>query len=133
MRNASPSTSRRSKNPVPVIEVSGRTYPVDIVYRSLVPEDDEPEIDAVSGVRLAVQECARRGSGDMLVFLPTERDIHEAVKLLEVDEDPRRFAGARDGDSAAVRPSSRANASSRSSNRAASAASSWPRTSPSPR
>ena len=72
-----------SKNPVPVIEVSGRTYPVDIVYRSLVPEDDEPEIDAVSGVRLAVQECARRGSGDMLVFLPTERDIHEAVKILK--------------------------------------------------
>ena len=71
------------KNPVPVIEVSGRTYPVDIVYRSLIPEDDEPEIDAVSGVRLAVQECARLGSGDMLVFLPTERDIHEAVKILK--------------------------------------------------
>lgn len=68
---------------VPVIEVQGRTYPVEIVYRSLVPEEDEPEIDAVSGVRLAVQECARRDSGDMLIFLPTERDIHEAVKLLK--------------------------------------------------
>ena len=68
---------------VPVIEVKGRTYPVDILYRPLRAEDsDEEELDPITAVRRAVEELGRKDRGDMLVFLPTERDIHEAVKLL---------------------------------------------------
>lgn len=68
---------------VPVIEVKGRTYPVEVLYRPLRAEDsDEDELDPITAIRQAVHEMARRDRGDMLVFLPTERDIHEAAKLL---------------------------------------------------
>jgi len=71
-----------ARGPAPVIEVSGRTYPVEIRYRPLTPDEDgnEPEWeDAVAG---AVDELTRAGPGDILLFMPTERDIHEMVKML---------------------------------------------------
>src|SRR4051812_48488494 len=61
--------------PAPIIEVSGRTYPVETLYRPLVESDDGQEIDTVRGVADAVEEVCRLGGGDVLVFLPTERDI----------------------------------------------------------
>lgn len=68
--------------PAPVIEVSGRSYPVEIRYRPVEPEEgaDEPDMDRA--IREAVDEVAQQGPGDILLFMPTERDIHEAAKIL---------------------------------------------------
>jgi len=65
--------------PAPVIEVSGRTYPVEIRYRP--PEDEERELD--EAIVDAVAELAReRADGDILVFLPGEREIRDAAEAL---------------------------------------------------
>ena len=72
---------RSDLGPAPVIEVSGRTYPVEVRYRP--PEDNEDQLfDPLRGVADAVDELCRTGSGDLLVFLPTERDIREAAHKL---------------------------------------------------
>ncbi len=85
----------RSGQPAPVIEVSGRTYPVDVVYRPPRAGDGE-EVDTGQEVVTAVEEAVRRGPGDALVFLPTQRDIGEVARLLR----GRRLPGG----SAAVLP-----------------------------
>ena len=55
----------------PVLEVSGRTYPVEIRYRPLAETDeDEAEIDMPDAIVDAADELARLGNGDILVFLP---------------------------------------------------------------
>lgn len=74
----------------PIIEVSGRTYPVEIRYRPLDPaeiEDDGIEvtadpIDQTTGICRAVEELAREGRGDILVFLAGEREIRDAADAL---------------------------------------------------
>ncbi len=67
----------------PVIEVSGRTYPVEVLYRPLdADEESGNEPDMSDAVLSAIDELARHGPGDMLVFLPTEREIRETAKLL---------------------------------------------------
>ncbi|HEX3764495.1 MAG TPA: ATP-dependent RNA helicase HrpA [Kofleriaceae bacterium] len=64
----------------PVIEVSGRTYPVDVLYRP--PRDDETDLaDAVANTVNEIAEMDPRG--DMLVFLPGEREIREAAAEIE--------------------------------------------------
>ena len=68
--------------PAPIIEVSGRAYPVETLYRPLSQEDDDFELDPVQGVLRGVDELASRGPGDILVFLPTERDILEVSHKL---------------------------------------------------
>ena len=70
----------------PVIEVSGRTYPVEVRYRpeffEVENEDDEP-IDMSEAIAKAVDEIARDSrTGDVLVFLPGEREIREAAEAL---------------------------------------------------
>ncbi len=70
----------------PVIEVSGRTYPVEVRYRpeyfESEEEDDEP-VDMNDAIVKAVDEIARGSrSGDILVFLPGEREIREAAEAL---------------------------------------------------
>lgn len=75
---------------VPVLEVSGRTYPVEIVYQP--PElDDDDEPDWMKSVGDAVDDVCSRGPGDVLLFMPTERDIHEAAKTLR----GRTFGGSK--------------------------------------
>jgi ATP-dependent helicase HrpA len=66
----------------PIIEVSGRLYPVEIRYAPLVTEEDDfGFIDgAVSAVENALIET---DDGDVLVFMPTERDIRDTRDLLE--------------------------------------------------
>lgn len=76
---------------VPVLEVSGRTYPVDIRYRPPQPDEDGGEPDIQQAVADAVEEVASLGPGDVLVFMPTEREIHEASKTLR----GRTFGGAK--------------------------------------
>ncbi len=85
--------------PAPVIEVSGRLYPVEVRYRpveDLEKKDDERDLyDAIVD---AADEVARLGSGDILVFLPGEREIREAAEAL------RKHALARPGLSSAHAP-----------------------------
>jgi ATP-dependent helicase HrpA len=64
----------------PVVEVSGRTYPVDVLYRP--PRDDEADVaDAVANTVNEITELDPRG--DVLVFLPGEREIRDAMVELE--------------------------------------------------
>lgn len=70
-------------NNAPVLEVSGRTFPVDILYRPLHSQDeDEAEIELTDAIVDAADELARLGEGDILVFLPGEREIREAAEAL---------------------------------------------------
>lgn len=68
----------------PIIEVSGRTYPVEIRYRPLaVSEEEQGELDAISqGIIDALYELKREGPGDTLIFLSGEREIREVADLL---------------------------------------------------
>jgi len=67
----------------PVLEVSGRTYPVEVRYRPRVDRaDDEPDLDHVDAVRHAVDELSREGPGDILVFEPGEREIRDTASAL---------------------------------------------------
>ncbi len=72
---------------VPVIEVSGRSYPVEIRYRPLHPEDqtsdDGEPLDQPTAIVEAVRELSREGPGDILVFLSGEREIRDAAEALE--------------------------------------------------
>ncbi len=78
----------------PVIEVSGRTYPVEIRYRSLEDESLQEEQskssdnlisnkkDMISGILSAVDELALETAGDILIFLSGEREIRESAEAL---------------------------------------------------
>lgn len=94
--------------PAPVIEVSGRLYPVEIRYRPIAddggpnqrtdkgkPAGDGParsaqarERDLYDGIVDAVDELSRLGPGDVLVFLPGEREIREAAEALRKHHPP---------------------------------------------
>ena len=75
----------------PVIEVSGRTYPVEIRYRP--PED--PETDLPQAIGEAVEELADEGPGDVLVFLSGEREIRDTADALRRQtQRSRRLRGA---------------------------------------
>lgn len=70
-------------NNAPVIEVSGRTFPVEVRYRPPAGNDDEQrDYDMVRGVVEAVDELCKEGRGDVLVFLSGERDIKDVSEAL---------------------------------------------------
>ncbi|MBK1643989.1 ATP-dependent RNA helicase HrpA [Thiocapsa imhoffii] len=75
--------------PVPVLEISGRTYPVEVHYRppaeESVGERDEAMQQAISE---AVEELSRSGRGDVLVFLSGEREIRETAETLRKHHPP---------------------------------------------
>jgi ATP-dependent helicase HrpA len=75
----------RAFDDAPVIEVSGRMYPVDVRYRPLDPDAEEKgDITYVDAAVQAVEELRKeRKRGDILIFMPTEQDIREACDLLE--------------------------------------------------
>lgn len=62
----------------PVVEVSGRTYPVEIRYRPLVGDDGGEATDQVTGIVEACEELMAEGPGDILVFLSGEGEIRDA-------------------------------------------------------
>jgi ATP-dependent helicase HrpA len=62
----------------PVVEVSGRTYPVEVRYRPVVDPDD-PDSDQVEAIGDAVAELIAEGPGDILVFCSGEREIRDAA------------------------------------------------------
>jgi ATP-dependent helicase HrpA len=67
----------------PVLEVSGRSYPVDIQYRPPAVFDEDGDPDWSEAILQGLEEALTDGPGDVLVFLPTERDIFEMSKLLK--------------------------------------------------
>lgn len=74
--------------PVPVIEVSGRSYPVDVLYRPLASGDpDQQDRTLEQGILDAIDELASADPegdpGDILVFLPGEREIRETAEELQ--------------------------------------------------
>lgn len=74
------------QDPAPIVEVSGRTYPVEMRYRPVVDPDDpdaDPDRQLDDAIGDAVVELQREGPGDVLVFLPGEREIREAAEALE--------------------------------------------------
>ncbi|CAM3880461.1 MULTISPECIES: ATP-dependent RNA helicase HrpA [Pseudoalteromonas] len=72
-------------NDAPIIEVSGRTFPVDVRYRPLVDidkNDMEAEGDQLQGIFDAVDELCQEGPGDILIFLNGEREIRDTADAL---------------------------------------------------
>ncbi|MCL1825878.1 MAG: ATP-dependent RNA helicase HrpA [Betaproteobacteria bacterium] len=82
-------------SPAPVVEVSGRLYPIEMRYRPVVLDEGDGEEEAVNkkwggkkqrdlfdALVDAVDEAQRCGPGDVLVFLPGEREIREAAEAL---------------------------------------------------
>jgi len=76
----------------PIVEVSGRTFPVEVRYRPLVAEapieDDEDDaeaeadLDPMEGINAALDELARESNGDVLVFLSGENEIRDAEEAI---------------------------------------------------
>jgi len=76
-------------NDAPIIEVSGRNYPVEVRYHPLQNDaDDEQDRDMLQGIRDAVDELALDGLGDILIFLPGEREIRETAESLRKHHPP---------------------------------------------
>ena len=98
-----------AENPAPIVEVSGRTYPVEIRYRPLsqppggaAADDDgngsddelEEDRDPLDAVCDAVDELAAEAPGDILVFFSGEREIRDAADALQARiQSNRRLAG----------------------------------------
>ncbi|WP_105902803.1 ATP-dependent RNA helicase HrpA [Vibrio gangliei] len=67
----------------PIIEVSGRTYPVEVRYRPLNPDDADQDLDQLEGIFQAVDElCDEPGLGDILIFMNGEREIRDTADAL---------------------------------------------------
>jgi ATP-dependent helicase HrpA len=74
----------------PVLEISGRTYPVEVRYAAPEPTDpDSQDIVLEEAIVRAADELAREGPGDMLVFLAGEREIRETAELLRKHHPPQ--------------------------------------------
>ena len=67
-------------NNAPIIEVSGRTYPVEVRYHPVVEEDDQ---DQLQGILNAVDELQAEGRGDILIFMNGEREIRDTAEALQ--------------------------------------------------
>ncbi|PKO83754.1 MAG: ATP-dependent RNA helicase HrpA [Betaproteobacteria bacterium HGW-Betaproteobacteria-11] len=72
-------------NAAPVIEVSGRLYPIETRFR---PWQEMKDMDLNDAIVDAVDEAHRTGPGDILVFLPGEREIREAAEALRKHHPP---------------------------------------------
>ena len=74
-----------AKGPAPVIQVSGRLFPVEQRWK---PFEESREFDLNDAIGEAVDDLWREGSGDVLVFLPGEREIREAAEHLRKHHPP---------------------------------------------
>lgn len=70
-------------NNAPIIEVSGRTFPVEVRYRPIVEEEDQ---DQLQGILNAVDELQAEGRGDILIFMNGEREIRDTAEALQKQE-----------------------------------------------
>ncbi len=85
--------------PAPVIEVSGRTYPVEVRYRPLggaeiAGEEADDEEALEDAIVATAEDLWREGPGDILVFLPGEREIRETAELLRKGLARRPYAAS---------------------------------------
>ncbi len=80
-----PERFSRHFSDAPIINVSGRTYPVEMRYRplELIEEDDETSADLQQAIVDAVDELHRDLPGDILIFLNGEREIRETTESLK--------------------------------------------------
>jgi ATP-dependent helicase HrpA len=77
-------------NNAPVIEVSGRSYPVEMRYRPLQGDDSESlDMELIPGIVAAIDELCHEGQGDVLVFLSGERDIRDVSEALRKHHPPQ--------------------------------------------
>lgn len=74
-------------NDAPVIEVSGRTYPVEVRYRAATDNEDK-DADQLQAIFDAVNELYREPPGDILIFLNGEREIRDTADALEKQKLP---------------------------------------------
>ncbi len=84
-----PEQFSRHFNNAPIVMVSGRTYPVEVRYRPIGGQDDDPDEDEPSlqdAIVAAVDELEQLGGGDILVFLSGEREIRETAESLRKHE-----------------------------------------------
>lgn len=70
-------------NNAPIIEVSGRTFPVEVRYRPVVEERDDTDRDQLDAIFDAVDELCDEGLGDILIFMNGEREIRDTADALE--------------------------------------------------
>lgn len=77
-----PERFSRHFNNAPIIEVSGRTYPVEVRYRPIVEEADDTERDQLQAIFDAVDELGRESPGDILIFMSGEREIRDTAEAL---------------------------------------------------
>jgi ATP-dependent helicase HrpA len=78
-----PERFSRHFDDAPIINVSGRSFPVEMRYRAVeLDEEDETAVDEQTAILSAVDELWREGSGDILVFLSGEREIRETAESL---------------------------------------------------
>jgi ATP-dependent helicase HrpA len=80
-----PERFSRHFDDAPIVEVSGRTYPVEVRYRPIVDPDDvnaDPDRDQTQAILDAVDELSAEGPGDVLVFLSGEREIRDTTDAL---------------------------------------------------
>ena len=68
--------------PAPVLNISGRTYPVEIRWRPIEDADEEDDRTMLAAIENALSELEAAGPGDILVFFPGEREIREAADYL---------------------------------------------------
>jgi ATP-dependent helicase HrpA len=66
----------------PIVEVSGRTYPVELRYRPVVDDAEDTDRDEVQAICDATRELCAEGPGDILVFLSGEREIRDTAEAL---------------------------------------------------
>ncbi len=80
-------------NNAPIVNVSGRTYPVDVRYRpiELIEEDDETSADLQQAILDAVDELHRDLRGDILIFLSGEHEIRETTESLRKHHHSNRY------------------------------------------
>ncbi|MGH3879933.1 MAG: ATP-dependent RNA helicase HrpA [Actinophytocola sp.] len=86
-----PERFSRHFSDAPIVEVSGRTYPVEVRYRPVVDPDDphaDPDRDQTQAILDAVDELCVEGPGDILVFLSGEREIRDTTDALLAQERP---------------------------------------------
>ncbi|ARJ43605.1 ATP-dependent RNA helicase HrpA [Pantoea alhagi] len=77
-----PQRFSRHFNNAPVVEVSGRTYPVEVRYRPVVNDVDDSDRDQLQAIFDAVDELAQESSGDILIFMSGEREIRDTADAL---------------------------------------------------
>lgn len=77
-----PQRFSRHFNNAPVVEVSGRTYPVEVRYRPVVNDVDDSDRDQLQAIFDAVDELGQESSGDILIFMSGEREIRDTADAL---------------------------------------------------